>query len=515
MGKFSESLKILDEGESILARMNQYSSHLMKEKRAKFLYRRGTIYGSLGDIIRELEYCEKALFIYEEIGNEEGIANCLNMIANYNITKGELDQGLSIFHKSLALNRELNDLESVGMILSNIGNVYIYKGEMNRALKQFHEAKAIHEKMGNKFFLAGVLLQLGFVHSLIGNLNEALEFLQQSSNIFEEVNSKNSIALVFGVIGLVYIDKGELNRALNNFQESLNLFNQAGITKGLYLSFFYRNLGRIHHVKGNFNKSLENLKKSLTLEDDIENDLFTSMTLFNIAKVYIDMNLIDKASKHIERLREINIKRSNKVIEQMYRVISAVILKTSERAIKRAESQKLFQDLSQEQLFSLELAVEVLLNLSELLLDELKTSGSEEVLVEIKTCFDKLLELSKTQHSYYLLCETYLLQSKLALLELNTTESQNLISQAELIAEEKGLGKLSSKIEGERIILQSFISRYEKLVMEKPSINDVIEITQLESLFEKMLKKRIYREQEEVLDYLAEARTLVQSAGKL
>ena len=45
-------------------------------------------------------------------------------------------------------------------------------------------------------------------------------------------------------------------------------------------------------------------------------------------------------------------------------------------------------------------------------------------------------------------------------------------------------------------------------------MNDVIEITQLESLFEKMLKKRIYSKQEEVLDYVVEARTLVQSVGK-
>jgi hypothetical protein len=52
------------------------------------------------------------------------------------------------------------------------------------------------------------------------------------------------------------------------------------------------------------------------------------------------------------------------------------------------------------------------------------------------------------------------------------------------------------------------------LVTEKPSISEVIELTHLESLFEKMLKKRIYRKQEEVLDYVAEARSLVQSSVK-
>ncbi|MHA2176698.1 MAG: hypothetical protein ACXABI_17875, partial [Candidatus Hodarchaeales archaeon] len=63
-------------------------------------------------------------------------------------------------------------------------------------------------------------------------------------------------------------------------------------------------------------------------------------------------------------------------------------------------------------------------------------------------------------------------------------------------------------------ILQSIINKFEMLVTEKPSISEVIELTHLESLFEKMLKKRIYRKQEEVLDYVAEARSLVQSSVK-
>jgi len=100
------------------------------------------------------------------------------------------------------------------------------------------------------------------------------------------------------------------------------------------------------------------------------------------------------------------------------------------------------------------------------------------------------------------------------LLNFKTKESNHLISQAELIAEEKGFGTLTQKITNEKTILQSIISKFEMLVAEKPSITEVIELTHLESLFEKMLKKSIYRKQEEVLDYVAEARSLVQSTVK-
>ncbi|MFX0208089.1 MAG: tetratricopeptide repeat protein [Candidatus Hodarchaeota archaeon] len=514
LGKYSDALNVIDQGEAILSRMKASPTDSIQERVAMFFYRRGSIYDSLGETDRESEYCDKALTIYKEIGHKEGIANCLNMKGNLAALKGDFSTALSFYKEALSLNREMNDLESTGMMLANIGFIYFYMGKVDLALEHFQEAKSIHEKMGNTYFLAGSLLQIGFAFSFKGNFNQALTYLQRSQNLFEEIDSRDSIAFVIGAIGLVYIDKGELTFALDNFQRSLEIFNEIGIHKGPYLSYFYRSIGRIYYVKGDYENALLYLKKGLALDEDIKNDLFISMSLYYICKVYIDMNLLEKSQIYAERLQAINEKRTNKIIEQQYCIINAIILKSSERTIKRAESQRILQELSKEQLFSIEFSVEVLVNLAYLLLDELKISGSEEILTEINICVDRLFEIAKTQHSYYLMCETYLLQSKLALLKFNTKKSHYLISQAELIAEEKGFGTLTQKITDEKTILQSIISKLELLVAKKPSITEVIELTHLESLFEKMLKKSIYRKQEEVLDYVAEAQALVQSSMK-
>ena len=94
-------------------------------------------------------------------------------------------------------------------------------------------------------------------------------------------------------------------------------------------------------------------------------------------------------------MKKIATKSKNTEIEQIYRLSTALFLKTSGRTIQRAEAQKILQDLSKEDLHSIDLAVDVFLNLSELLLDELKSSGSDIVLKELKFCFNELLRLSK------------------------------------------------------------------------------------------------------------------------
>jgi tetratricopeptide (TPR) repeat protein len=425
-----------------------------------------------------------------------------------------VDKGLALYKKALAMNYETDNLEAIDLVLGNMGMIYLYKGELDKALKSFQEAISINEEIGNKIYLASRLVMLGFVHSLKGSLNEALDILQQSLIISEKMKTKGEIANALGVIGLVYIDMGELTKALANLLECLSLFGELGIEKGSYLSYFQRNLGRIYLVKGNLEDALKNFERTLTLDMEVGNDRFTSLSMFYLIKTHIDMGTIHQVEHYIDHLKKVNNKHKSTEIEQILRVCTALYFKTSGRTIQRAEAQKLLHDLSKEKLYSLELAVDVFLNLSDLLLEELKSSGSDIVIKEIKFCFNELLGLSKKNNSAHLLCETYLLQSKLALLEMNTKESSHLLSQAELIAEEKGLGKLSKKINEEKSIIETLLHRFEKLADEKPTMSEIIEVTQLESLFEKMLKKRVYRKQEEVLEYVSEALSLVKNTEK-
>ncbi|MHA2176673.1 MAG: tetratricopeptide repeat protein, partial [Candidatus Hodarchaeales archaeon] len=346
LGKYPEALSIIDQGEAILSRMKTLTSESVQERVAMFLYRRATIYDTLGEIEQGSEYGDKALTIYKAIGHKEGIANCLNLKGTLAALKGDFPSALSIYNEALILNREINDLESTGMMLGNIGFIHTYMGKVDLALEHFQEAKTIHEKMGNTFFLASSLLYMGFALSFKGNFNQALAYLQRSQNLFEEIDNKRNIAFVVGIIGLVYIDKGELILASDNFQKSLEIFNEIGIHKGPQLSYFYRSIGRIYQVKGDYENALSYLKKGLALDEELKNDLFIAMTLYYICKLYLDMNLSEKSLTYVERLKAINEKQNNKIIKEMYRIINAIILKSSERTIKRAESQKILQELS-------------------------------------------------------------------------------------------------------------------------------------------------------------------------
>ncbi|MFW9994235.1 MAG: hypothetical protein ACFFD4_19480, partial [Candidatus Odinarchaeota archaeon] len=103
----------------------------------------------------------------------------------------------------------------------------------------------------------------------------------------------------------------------------------------------------------------------------------------------------------------------------------------------------------------------------------------------------------------------YLLKSKLAMLELDITSAQELLKQAQEIAEEKGLRLLEIAITQERNLLVEQLNRWEDIFDQKPSVGEIIELTQLYDLVERMVHKRLFYDEEDINNYAKKAQRML------
>jgi predicted amidohydrolase len=131
------------------------------------------------------------------------------------------------------------------------------------------------------------------------------------------------------------------------------------------------------------------------------------------------------------------------------------------------------------------------------LLGELKDTGEEEIFKEIKKLTNQLLEIAEKQSSHSLLAETYLLQSKLALIELDMGQAKRLLRQAQSIAEDNGLIRLARAVTQERDSLQSQLKKLDSLMKQEPSKQEMIDLTNIDALLEQMIQKTVTSVMEE------------------
>ena len=139
----------------------------------------------------------------------------------------------------------------------------------------------------------------------------------------------------------------------------------------------------------------------------------------------------------------------------------ALILKSNPRAIQKFEAQKILQKIVNQEVIDHEFTIIAMVNLCELLLDELHTYHQGEVLLELENLLNRLYRVSQDYKSYFFLIESLILKSKLALLQDNISESDDLLRKAELLATERNNEELIEHIHLEQEELRINLKKWE------------------------------------------------------
>ncbi|MHA2246360.1 MAG: hypothetical protein ACXADY_15575 [Candidatus Hodarchaeales archaeon] len=85
---------------------------------------------------------------------------------------------------------------------------------------------------------------------------------------------------------------------------------------------------------------------------------------------------------------------------------------------------------------------------------------------------------------------------------------------AHVLAHEKGLHRLERIISIEQDSIVRQLSTWEKIIIQKPSISELIKLTQSKDLITRMLHKRLYQNEEELITYAKNARQVVKAWAK-
>jgi tetratricopeptide (TPR) repeat protein len=492
-GELDEGLGAVEEGEALLAgieleRLAAVEGEI-ERREGDLLHHRGIISWYRGDLDMALEYHQRSRTIKERLGNRRGLADSFNNLGLVYWSRGDLDQALDYYQQGLTINEELGNKRNTAITLTNVGNVYSRKGDLDQALACQKRSLAIKEELGHKHDIFTSLINLGAVYQLKGDLSQAKEHYQRSLAISEELGIKRDIALAINNLGNIDQLKGDLNQALEYFQTSLAIYRELGIREEIAL--LLTNIGEIHSRKGNLERALECYERSLATYEQMGNDPLTAIVLTELVWIALESGAPTLAQQHLQKLQQINERTDNRSISQRYRVARALSLKASKRARDKVKAEEILAHLVEEEVADHSLTVTAMIHLCDLLLFELKMTGEDELFGEIKDLTYRLLEIAKQQSSHSLLAETYLLQSKLALIELDMGRARTLLTEAHAIAEEKGLHMLARAVAHERDLLQSQVQMWELIIQRKPSRREMIDLTQLDDLLEQMVQRTV------------------------
>ncbi|MHA2289031.1 MAG: tetratricopeptide repeat protein, partial [Promethearchaeota archaeon] len=476
------------------------------ERKKKLLRHGGIIHWYLGKLDDAAKYHKQCLDISEKQKDKKGIGDSLNNLGLIYQSKGNINSALEYYKQGLLIFEDLGDNEGIAKLVNNIGITYSSIGDQNQALKFFQRTHRIRQELGNKQDIALTLLNLGAVYRLQGELSNALEHYQEGQKIYEEIKDKKGIALALNNLGDVYQLKGNLNLALEFYQESLTLYEELGIKQDIAMSLM--NIGELYRKKRNPEWALKFYERSLTMYEELKNDSSAATVLYELVRLAIDSNELELGQEHLERLKQIAERVENRVVKHRYLIANALLLKSHKRTRNKMKAEEILLEVVEDETVNHALTVTAMIHLCDLLLFELKMTGEEEILHEVKNLIEKLHNIANQQASHSLLTETFVLQSKLALLEMDIQTAQKLLEKALVTAEKRGLRNLAIKVYSEKTLLETQIEKWKYLVEKKAPLSERLELTRLEELITRVGKERTEISEEEVIRYSARAKDI-------
>jgi len=373
--------------------------------------------------------------------------------------------------------------------LAFISGYYNINTNVDRALEHFKHSLALRENFGSKLQIAQSLL--GIARTLCFYKFEgkqALNFAKRCLAIAEEINNKFLIGWSLNILGTINGFKGDFKNAIMYSEQSLKIFKEINNKSGL--AWILNNLGEIYRMSGELDRALECLERSLGIWVELGNKYNIANAHDFLIQILIKKGDLERAQQYLSNMKLLNNQLKDKGMNNMYLFDKALFLKTSLRATKRGKAEKILKKLLKEEMTD-DFKVKILLNLNELLLIELRITNDLEVLDEIKPLIRRLLDIAERHKSYWILCETYLLQGKLSLLTFDIKNAKRFLIQAQQIAERFSLNQLASKITNENEDLLKKLDLWEKLKELEAPMADRLELARMGSQIEGMIQDQV------------------------
>lgn len=182
------------------------------------LKRSGTLYMYLSDFSRSIEHYLRALEIYKETRDSNGIAGMYMNLGNVADSK---EEKIDFYQKSIEMYSILENEQGVAKNPVNVGTTYLDHQEMDSARVYFEKALALSQQIGSTVTITSSLLNLA----------------------------------------IVYENAGEVQKAISTIEKALVYYEKEGVVIGKVYSYF--NLSQFHLRLGNLETSEKFLEKTL------------------------------------------------------------------------------------------------------------------------------------------------------------------------------------------------------------------------------------------------------------
>ncbi|MFX1343737.1 MAG: tetratricopeptide repeat protein [Promethearchaeota archaeon] len=482
--KYQETLQIL----------NKYEKYegITTEDLIECLLIKGELHLILHQYLKGMRILERAFQLSKNRNNKLQTFDSLSLKVRYPrlLREHELSQILNQLENIYLSFNDVSPNEKLkreALLHRTRGAVsFFFEYDYEKALNFYNRSLTIYETLGNKAEIAFALLINSNICFNKGDLSKSLKYAQKSLKL-NRIRKRDK-AWALSRLTAIFLAKGELDQALE-YSEQLKTISEE-INNPFWICLAISNIGYNNRLKGELDKALEYYKKALIFSEEYWLILSIPYIYFDLIRISTLMDSYEEAKNYLLNFKSFIDEVAIKDVERMYQLSEGIVLKASSNLRDHFKAEMILKDFISKKNPEVHYIITGITHLCDLLLMELRRTNDLNILDELNPLIARFSKTAEDQGSYWRLSEAKILQAKLALIQMNMGEARRFLAQAQVIADEHGLGILAQKISGEHDILLNQLSKWEQFKEEDAPVSKRVELSSLDEVVERLLEKR-------------------------
>jgi class 3 adenylate cyclase/tetratricopeptide (TPR) repeat protein len=216
LGRHPQALRWLTRGLRVIDGLDEPSA---VRQRARLYAWKGVVKQKQGYPLEAIGWCERAIEAAEASGARDALAQSYYMLDWAYAALGRFEEAV-YSQRALAIYEELGDLERQALILNNLGVLAHRRGRWGESIDLYDRAQEAWEKAGDRWSASFAVLNRAEVLLDQGRLGEAEPLLRESLRIARASRSGSRIADAAGYYGRLLARLGRFDEARSSLAEA-------------------------------------------------------------------------------------------------------------------------------------------------------------------------------------------------------------------------------------------------------------------------------------------------------
>ena len=320
------------------------------------------------DFSGAITHYQAAMYVKKQIGDQSGIALCINNIGLIYMAQGMDDKATASFQEALSMwsgmtgeseeskNREIKRRMSMAYI--NLGVIQRNQKNFEKAIEYYQLALDLRKELGDSRAMSECYLNMGVAYRNLGETDKAFIYYDKALYVFEKAGDKKAIMRANNNIGTLFTESEDWDKALNYLSTAYDYAVESGDRQAE--AHILNNLADLFNRQKQFAKSLQKSQRAFAIADSIGSLPEKVRSYYQMMDAYAGSGKYNEAFKYArkyitsndslqgtEKMKTIQEMESRYQAEKKQQEIEKqkLIIRSNEEEMKRKDAEAAFQKI--------------------------------------------------------------------------------------------------------------------------------------------------------------------------